>query len=384
MIMKKLIVCLLALLIVICLALAGGYAKVYFADEPQQSAAATAAGRLDFGLLKEMYMPGENAVVSPLSAKLALSMAAEGAKGETLKQILAVLGAEQPAGVSPEDVESANAVFTAPGLELRGDYAERLSEGYAAQWFEIDGDVVNRVNGWVKENTNGMIEKLLSDAPAADTGMILLNAVAMNGKWSSPFDPGNTREDVFHAPGGDVNVDMMYQTEQFRYAEKDGGQIVRLPFSDSSLEMWIALPEEGGMSALLDALDREGVAYLHGDAQGRMVSLYLPKADILDENVLSDSLKRLGMELAFTAEADFSGMSDVPMCIDQVLQNARIRIDEEGTRAAAATSVAMKVYGAPNAEPPAQMKVDRPFAFVICDEESGEICFAGVIENPAA
>lgn len=383
--MKKIIIAVLVLLVVAGVVAAGVSAAQLIPDMIREEQGITpTAGRLDFEMLEQMYASGENIVLSPLSARLALSMAAEGAKGETRSQILALLEANSLTGAAPEEIESANAVFTLPQLELLSRYEIKLDKEYDAERFEIDGDVVENVNHWVQESTDGLIQELLKDAPAADTGMILINAVAMNGKWTKAFDPGNTHEATFHAAGGDVTVDMMRQLESFRYVQKDGCQMICLPFYQSNLEMWILLPEEGGMEAMLDRLAAGGMDYLRADAQHQMVHFYMPRTDVLSENVLNDTLRTLGVELAFTDTADFSGISKTPLKIDQVLQNARIRIDEEGTRAAAATAVMMKAYGAPNAEPPAEMRVDRPFAFVICDSESDAVCFSGVIENPGA
>ena len=377
--MKKILSILLCLVLLGCAALA----------EPVAAEAAPAAGeKLGFELLKELYRGEGNVMLSPASLTMALGMAAEGAAGETLAAILTALGAEDASelsGVVPEEIKSANAAFAAPGLQLMEDYIERLNEAYGAEWFDLDAEVVEKVNAWVEKHTDGLIDQLLTEAPDPMTGLILINAIAMDAKWEKPFEAYNTIEDTFHATQGDVTVEMMYQRDFFDYVEKDGVQIIRLPYADSALEMWIALPGEGvEMDNLMDALAAQGMDDLKEGAEEREVDLFLPKFDLTTENSLSDALKALGLELPFGSDADFSGISGVPMRIDEILQKVRVQLDEEGTRAAAATAAIVACMAAIPEEEPVEMRADRPFVFVIADAETGSVCFAGVVENPAA
>ena len=147
--------------------------------------------------------------------------------------------------------------------------------------------------------------------------------------------------------------------------------------------MWIALPGEGvEMDGLLDALAEQGMAYLTGGASEREVDLFLPKFDLTTENCLSDALKALGLEAPFGSDADFSGISEVPLKIDEILQKVRVQLDEEGTKAAAATAAMVACMAMLPEEEPVEVRVDRPFAFVIADGETDSVCFAGVVENP--
>ena len=348
-----------------------------------------AGEKLGFEMLKELYAEG-NVLLSPASLAVALGMAAEGASGETLEQILTALGVEDLSelnGVVPEEIKSANAAFVAQGLPLKGDYIDRLSEAYGAEWFDLDADVAEKVNVWVAEHTDGLIDRLLTEAPDPQTGLILINAIAMDAKWAKPFEAYNTIEDSFHAPEGDVTVEMMYQRDFFDYVERDGLQIIRLPYEGGALEMWIALPGEGvsvGLTGLLDALAEQGMDYLKDGAEEREVDLFLPKFDLTTENSLSDALKALGVEAPFGENADFSGVSEVPLRIDEILQKVRVQLDEEGTRAAAATAAIVACMAAIPEEEPVEMRADRPFAFVIADGETDSVCFAGVVENPLA
>lgn len=343
--------------------------------------------KLGFELLKEIYVEGENSVLSPLSLALALGMAVEGAEGETLAQLLEALGAEHADELAKvtEEIRSANAVFTQPGFPVKQEYINALAEKYGPEWFEIDEDVVNRVNAWVKKHTDGLIEQMMNDAPASDIAMLLINAVALDADWALPFMKEATYEETFHAPSGDVNVEMMHQTEHFRYTEKDGVQLICLPYADSDLDMWIALPAEGmEMEALLDSLAENGMTYFTEGAANTEVVLTMPKLDISDSHSLVELLKKLGMSLPFGSDADFSGISDVQMCIDEIVQKARMQVDESGTKAAAATIVSMRCMAlAPGMKPePVVMKLDRPYFYAITDSVSGAVCFTGVVENP--
>ena len=373
--MKKILSILLCLVLLGCTALAE---------------ASPAGEKLGFALLKELYAGDGNVMLSPASLTMALGMAAEGAEGETLAEILRALGAEDASelsGVVPEEIKSANAAFVAQGLELKEAYVDRMNEAYGAEWFELDAEVVEKVNAWVAEHTDGLIDRLLSDAPDPQTGLILINAIAMDAKWAKPFEAYNTIEDSFHAPEGDVSVEMMYQQDFFDYVERDGLQIIRLPYADGALSMWIALPGEGvsiGLDGLLDALAEQGMAYLKDGAQEREVGLFLPKFDLTTENSLSDALKALGVEAPFGSDADFSSVSEVPLRIDEILQKVRVQLDEEGTKAAAATAAMVACMAMRPEEEPVEVRVDRPFAFVIADGETDSVCFAGVVENPVA
>ena len=330
-----------------------------------------------FGMFRLLYTPGQNTVYSPLSLDAALGMAAEGASGVTRDEIAAVLG-----DADSEEVNSANAVFAAPDIVLRENYRAVLDEKYAAEYFPIDTDIVEDVNAWVSEKTLGMIPDLLQ-TPPDQAGLILINAVAMEKDWLKPFDEALTAGEDFFTSAGTVSVQMMHQTSRFTYAEKDGVQIICLPYRGSSLEMWIALPEEGGMDVLLENLSASGMDYLTSDAQSKEVILSLPKADVQDQNDLIPALRDMGVNAAFTSDADFSGISETPLFISGVTQKARIMMNEKSTSAAAATMVMMARGAMMEAEPPVEMTVNRPYVFAVFDNQTGAVCFTGIIENPA-
>ena len=358
------------------------------AEEAHNAAAgASFGGDFGFEILEQLYVAGENTVFSPVSLKIALAMAADGAKGDTLEEMLAAMNiasTDEIISSVPEDIHSANAAFTSGNAPLYREYINRLNDAYGAEWFEIDENVVDKANKWANKNTNGLIDPLLTEKPDPMTGLILMNAVAMEADWQLPFYESGVRQDIFHAPDGDVEVDMMHQTEYFHYAEKDGVQIIRLPYVDSDLSMYVMLPQEGGIAELAGILSEQGSAFFTEGLEKREVLIGMPKVDISDENGLNEALKLLGVEKAFTGEANFSGMSEVPMYIAEIFQKARIQIDESGTSAAASTVITMMAMAMPpSQELPPEMIMNRPFAFAIADD-AGAVCFAGIIENPAA
>jgi len=372
------------LALLLCLLL-GSACAAEPAVTPEHENAAGRAERLGYALLAELHRSGENTVLSPVSLSIALSMAAEGARGATLSEILAVLDSDLSAFALPEGLSGANALFISPLAPLKQEYAAAIDKKYAAECFPLDASAVKKANAWIAEKTNGLIENFMQQPPA-DTGLILLNAVAMDLAWEKPFDQADTWTDDFFAPSGTIQLEMMHRTEAFRYVERDGVQILCLPYADSSLEMWIALPPEGGMADLIRVLADGGSRYLSDGAQMQEVELSLPRIDIADENQLIPPLQTLGVRAAFGPEADFSGISHVPLCIGAVRQKTRLQLTEEKTSAAAVTEVVMLAMALPpEFEPkPVIMNVNRPFAFAIVDGADAALCFCGVVENPAA
>ena len=371
----------------LCAALALALLALPFAGA---EAASAAGSQLGFELLRELNDGSGNRVLSPVSLAFALAMAAEGAEGETREELLGALGADDPESVGAlagaleaAGLKAANAAFAAGGAAISEDYAAALAGAFGAEWFEAGEGLAGRINQWVSEHTGGLIDKVLEEEPGDDVALALVNALAMDADWFSPFLPDKTADGAFHAPDGDVTVPFMHQTLFAPYGERDGVQLLRLGYLDSSLELLIALPgEDGGVSDVLDGLCEEGLAYFQFGEEGVQVSLSMPKTDVSDANSLVDALKALGVEAPFGDSADFSGISEEGgLYISQILQKARLTFDEAGTQAAASTvvSVATSAY---NPDLPVEFNMDRPFVAVIADAESGAVCFAAVVNNP--
>lgn len=359
------------------------------------SALAVPGTRVGFEVLDMLYEPGENCVLSPVSLAYALSMAAQGADGETLRQMLALLDADSAAEIAgtsqaleQSGLTLANAAFITGDLVPKAQYTKSLQELFDAEWFENKGDMVQKINRWVQKHTDGMIDQIISGPLPENSALMLLNAVFMDAEWAQPFSASATSKGMFHAADGDVQVDFMYQKAWFSYAERDGVQLLRKTYAGKSAEaprlsMLIALPEAGGVDKVIEGLKAEGLGYFCFPEGSTEVRLTLPKMDVSAEYSLRDVLIALGMADAFSDTADFSGISDIPLFIGDVRQKVRVQVDEEGTRAAAVTAVSMMAGMAMPKEPPVEMCVDRPFVFLIVDEGSQSICFAGVVEDPS-
>ena len=275
----------------------------------------------------------------------------------------------------------ANAAFLAGEMTPETEYVSDLEQLFCAQWFDQMHSEPENINKWVEDMTDGMIPSIIEKLPAG-TQLALINAIAMDEKWQVPFDPLSTGEAIFFSPDGECMVEMMHNTFSAAYGERENVQLLRLGYIDSSLAMYVALPEEGGLNAVLDGLCAEGMDYFSFREEQTKVALSMPKVDITAGNNLSEALQKLGVHEAFSDRADFSGISrEMQLKVGSVIQKARLIMDEEGTRAAAATMISM-VAGAYRPEVMIEFNMNRPFVVVIADEISGAVCFAGIVANP--
>ena len=350
---------------------------------------------LGLRLLADMTDGTQNAAISPLSLQMALSLAREGAAGETREELDGLLEGEEidlaallnnaryadayayeGADAVAPGLQYANAGFAARECEILPEYKARVD----AEWFPLDESPEN-INAWVKEQTNGRIEELFHGPLPQDTALCLVNALSMEAKWAHPFPEDSTYQDTFLTANGETEANFMYTEHEFHYGERDGAQIVRLPYEGTTLSMYVVLPEAGGVPAALDAIAQEGMAYFAEMDCGPEVHLSLPKFSIAYGGSLMDGLKAQGLEIAAGENADFSAMcANMPLYISNILQNVRIDVDEQGTSAAAVTALLLCGASMPMEQPEfVEMKVDRPFIFIIADGESGAIAFAAVV-----
>ena len=209
--------------------------------------------QLGFDVLRALTDGTKNQVFSPVSLAYALGMALEGADGATEDEIEKALGTDDlddwieynGSKLTTAGLKLANAAFITGEIQPDADYIEDLKKDFGAEWFEMSGDMADKINQWTKEHTDGLIEKLIDGELDPLSQLVLVNAVAMDAKWSSPFSADETADGIFHAPDGDVTASMMHQTLYADYAETDEAQILRLTYSDSGLSMLLALPKDG-------------------------------------------------------------------------------------------------------------------------------------------
>jgi serpin B len=355
--------------------------------------------------------PG-NVAISPYSIGTAMAMALSGARGDNAVEMAKVLGQSLPR----EEMDAANAavlavlngygqtaeaknaahlrvanalMLTRPDNPITQAYVDVLRDKYAAEVFH--GADLAKVNGWVKDKTEGKIESIL-DKLDSKTVAILLDAIYFKAPWQTIFDAKATHEETFHLVAGDAEVPTMHVRSDYSVAQREGYRAIRLPYAAEHLAMIVALPDNGAATADLAArLDENEMAQtlraLHEPPH--TVDLALPRFKVAFKASLLPVFQQLGMRKAFSDhDSDFSGMtgkppSETPLAIDQIEHSAVIDVAEEGTEAAAATAVTVTVRST-RVVSVDKFQVDRPFLFYIVDDETGAILFLGRIVDPRA
>nr|AGS49290.1 serine protease inhibitor (serpin family) [uncultured bacterium esnapd2] len=333
-----------------------------------------------------------NLVVSPVSASLALQMAAAGAAGETAAQMTKVL--RLPEGVRPAlpafdqtDLKLSNTAWVQQGLTLKPRYTDALRDQFGTTMngadFVRDSDGARgRINKTVADQTAGKITDLFPpDTITGDTRLVLTNALYLKAAWAREFPRDRTKDMPFtRADGSTVTVPMMHNDPekepkaQLGYAQGPGYQVVTLPYRGGKLAFTVIVP------ASIEALRGKGIAEILSQVQPATVHLAMPRFTTRSEMDLKETLTQAGMPLAFTPAADFSGITDdQALLIASVRHKTFVQVDEEGTEAAAATGVEMKPVSAPAFR---TVTVDRPFLFVITDTATGAPLFLGRVNDP--
>ncbi|HEX9932107.1 MAG TPA: serpin family protein [Allosphingosinicella sp.] len=373
-------------------------------------AASVVEGGNEFGvdLYRRLAAQRGNVFVSPTSISTAFALAYAGARGATAEEIARTLHYPR-AALHPEmgallrtlatnapgrRLTVANALWVQRGFALRPEYLSVTREHYGAAPETLDfarqEEAVGRINRWAEENTNGLIRGLLTPEQVdGDTRLVLTNTVYFLADWVRQFDREATREGDFHlAGGGTRRTPLMNQDSDFRYFETPDFQAAALPYRGDEFEMDVFLPRaRDGLgafeAALTPALLREWLRRLDA-AEPRRLALALPKVRVQARYMLPQTLRELGMVTPFTEAADFSGIAQAPLAISQAVHQTYLRIDEQGTEAAAATAVAIMVTGARIRPPPVPFRADHPFFFLIRHRPTGAVVFLGRIEAPEA
>ena len=240
------------------------------------------------------------------------------------------------------------------------------------------------INGWVNTQTNGKIPSIL-DAIDSNDVMFLVNAIYFNGSWRARFDPAETQTADFTAADGSTQpVQLMHRLGTMLYTSDPTYQAVELSYGDSAFAMTVLLPAPGtSVDALADSLSPAFWARLTSNLDNQQVDLHLPKLMLTYSRTLNNDLAGLGMRDAFVPNgADFTGMSSAgkSLYVSFVKQKTYVRVDENGTEAAAATATGVGTISLPST---VVMRVDRPYLFVIRERLSGTLLFMGKITNMA-
>ena len=347
------------------------------------------------GLLRESAGE-ESALVSPLSVLSALALAESGADGATLAQMEQVTGMSadeltdllQAYGALADDgpLSVANSVWLrdSDGLVVEDDFLETCGERLGAQVFSapFDDSTVDDVNAWISEKTHEMIPQMLNQI-SDDAQLLLVNALAFEGGWEDPFDSELTSPDTFtREDGTEQDVTMMRSTED-SYLEGELATGFVKPYEGYDYAFVGLLPAEGvTVDELLASLDGNTLEELLTPVADAGAEIGLPKFTAIYEAELGGALRALGMTDAFDRDlADFSrmGTSDTgPLAVGGVLHKTFIDVNEEGTRAAAATVIPMEGAAAPSGPIEYhEVILDRPFVYLIVDLRTDLPVFAG-------
>ncbi|MDD5037749.1 MAG: serpin family protein [Dehalococcoidales bacterium] len=366
-----------------------------------------------FNLYQVLRLKESNLFYSLYSISAALAMTYAGARSETEQDMAEALHftlsperlhpafnsldlqlKQRGEGAKGKDDEGfrlnvVNAIWGQKDYEFLDEFLDILAQNYGAGLRILD--FINEtepsrltINEWVSDQTEERIKDLVPEGAINQlTRLVLTNAIYFNAAWQHQFDEDATIDGQFHLlTNSDITVPMMRQTESFGYMEGEDYQAVELLYDGHELSMVILLPEAGQFGPFEARLDTEFVKSIIDNLETQRVALTMPKFEYESSFGLKDALKTLGMAVAFTADADLSGMNGKrDLFIQDVLHKAFVSVDEAGTEAAAATAV---IVGTTSMPPePVVMTIDRPFIFFIRDIPTGSIIFVGRVLNPA-
>ncbi|AKT38565.1 serpin family protein [Chondromyces crocatus] len=361
-----------------------------------------------------------NLAFSPASITLALTMTWGGAKGETASQMAKVLhltGGQDAvfeaagkqlsvwndASRTAYTLRVANRLFGEKTFTFEDAFLKKTATSFSAPLEPTDfassakapETARARINGWVEKETQDRIKNLIpSGVLDTSTRLVLVNAIYFLGSWVTPFPKASTRPAPFHgSKGAAKDVPTMNLTSHFKYAAVDGLRVLELPYKGDELSMTLVLPDDKkGLPAVEKQLTADKLSSWIQAASRAKVNVALPQFELSPSvYALRNPLSTLGMPDAFDERrADFTGIANPTnpsnrLLITQVLHKAFVKVDEQGTEAAAATGVIMGVRSAaPRPEPIVDFHADHPFLFFIRDVRSGMILFVGRVEDPAS
>jgi serpin B len=377
---------------------------------PDADIATLAAANNEFSLafFKKVRVSGQNVVCSPYSLSTALSMTMAGAKGKTfdeMKQVLRLtlpedalypaINALDQSLIANGAFATANALWVQTGRQLKQPFVDVTGRYYdaALHVYDMDADYPGAckiINQWASDKTGGRIKDLMNpdEKPYTPILMMLLNAVHFKADWAQPFWPNTGWTNPFYLPSGDKkDVPMMAIRTNYAYLKTDALEAVELPYEDGRYSMVVLMPAKGTLDDFLTATDDQGLADVIGRLKSGRVELAMPRFEITSKPLVADALKSLGMNTAFSPDADFSGMADPPAganwCISDVVQKAFITVNESGTEAAAVTGITMAATASSTTEPPVvPITIDHPFVYLIRDMQTGAIIFIGQVTEP--
>jgi len=343
----------------------------------------------------------ENIMVSPLSVSYALGMTFNGAAGTTREAFCNVLHfgdlTSQEVNESYQDLMDqlvdldeqvefsiANSIWYRLGYEVLEEFITTNRTYFDAMVSELDfsdPQAVETINGWIEEKTNDKIQDMLDFIPG-DAVMYLINAIYFNAKWKYAFDPEDTHTGTFYLEDGSTHkADFMKVNGAFNHTVTDDFSAVELPYGDSTFSMVVMLPAQGKtVNDLVETMELEKWNSWFETPAVSDIQIELPKFKYGFKDLLNDPLVNLGLGVAFSGGADFSGITPGGgIYISRVIHQTFIDVQEEGTEAAAATIVELREVSMPQ---PAIFRANRPFLYLIKENSTGAILFMGKVGMP--
>ena len=361
--------------------------------------------RFAWDILRELNHEdkGENVFISPISISTALSMTYQGAQGNTKDEMGKVLGygdmddetlresyrefLKYLVAMDPEiDLNIANSIWYREGEAIEEEFLEVNREVFDALVEELDfsdEEAADIINAWIEDATEGKIEEMLEGPIPGNVIMYLINAIYFKGDWTVPFEEEQSFDSMFNAASGEQqDITMMRRNGSVEYGEGEDYQSVRLPYGEEeNTAMYVILPKDEGrdINEFLGTMDEEKWQDIRDSVSSSDdVELQIPRFEMeYGIKSLKNALIRLGMEEAFDMYANFDGIRP-GIFIEDVLHKAVIEVNEQGSEAAAATVVVVDESAA--MDPPSFI-ADRPFLFVIANEEADSILFMGKVQS---
>lgn len=348
--------------------------------------------------------------VSPESISLALAMTYAGAAGQTAEQMASTLHFTLPRdelnaafarllkqwspGSAPREYELniANRLWAQQGYKFLDSFLKITRDDFGAELAQVDfvhqAEAVRQtINAWVAKQTADKIKDLIgSGALGPDSRLVLTNAIYFRGQWQSPFDAAATKKAPFHVSADKTtDIPMMRHEARYGYRGRPELQVLEMPYKGGDLSMVVLLPTRiDGLADLEKSLSTDSLKTWLAGLANKQVDVALPKFKVTREVELSSVLSKMGMPLAFSDNADFSGMNGRhDLSISAVIHKAYIDVDEKGTEAAAATAVVMRAMAARIPPQLEHFNADHPFIFLIRDTHSGSILFLGRFTGPS-
>ncbi|XP_072893855.1 alpha-1-antitrypsin-like isoform X2 [Hemitrygon akajei] len=345
----------------------------------------------------------QNILFSPLSISAALSMLSLGAQEDTLTQLLQVLGysnitrndavrvgqvfqklLEHVSNLS-DRLKVGSSLYVQKGQEIREKFLREAEKLYKAKAVTVDFRDQQRtkdeINAYVSNKTEGKIPNILEKPPSQDTVMLLLNYIFFRGEWLKSFDRRDTYEADFHVDRRTtVKVQMMRRKGKYSvtYAKDLSSDVLLMEYSRNT-SLLILLPRPGKLAEVERKLTVQKFYQLLTSIRMRSVDVHLPKMILKKDYQLKTLLSSMGIKNAFTSSANFSGLSEWPLQVSEVMQRAILKVDERGTTASASTKKEITQLSAP-----LKFKCNRPFLLLIADKYIKSVIFAGRVTNPTA